>query len=152
MRVSVFGLGYVGSVTATALARSGHEVTGVDVNADKVAMVNRGTPPLVEPGLEEAMREAIAQRRLCATTSTEEAIAKSDVAMVCVGTPSRSNGQLDVSAVERVGDRQQPHGGAAIRLVARQAARRLGGTILADGERGHGRPPVPIPPQAHRHR
>src|SRR5688500_10026035 len=104
MRVSVFGLGYVGSVTATCLAKNGHEVIGVDVNADKVAMINRGVPPLVEPGLEEAMQEARRAGRLVATSSTDEAIAKSDVALVCVGTPGRHTGQLDATAIERVGD------------------------------------------------
>ena len=102
MRVSVFGLGYVGCVTAACLARAGHHVTGVDTNADKVAMVGAGTSPLVEPGLGELLREVVDAQRLRATTSAAEGIAGSDLALICVGTPSRESGQLDVTAVERV--------------------------------------------------
>jgi GDP-mannose 6-dehydrogenase len=102
MRVSVFGLGYVGCVTAAWLARAGHHVIGVDTNGGKVAMVGAGTSPLVEPGLGELLREVVAAGRLRATTSGAEAIAGSDLALICVGTPSRESGQLDVTAVERV--------------------------------------------------
>jgi len=103
MRVSVFGLGYVGCVTGACLAKLGHEVLGVDINKDKVAMVNAAESPLVEPGLAELLREVVGKRQLRATTSTEEAVAGSDISLICVGTPSRPNGQLDVDAVERVG-------------------------------------------------
>ena len=103
MRVSVFGLGYVGCVTGACLAKLGHEVLGVDINKDKVAMVNAAESPLVEPGLAELLREVVGKRQLRATTSTEEAVAGSDMSLICVGTPSRPNGQLDVDAVERVG-------------------------------------------------
>jgi GDP-mannose 6-dehydrogenase len=102
MRLSVFGLGYVGCVTAACLARAGHHVIGVDTNRDKVAMVGIGTSPLVEPGLGELLHEVVSAQRLRATTSAAEAIAGSDLALLCVGTPSRESGQLDVSAVERV--------------------------------------------------
>jgi GDP-mannose 6-dehydrogenase len=102
VRISVFGLGYVGCVSAACLARAGHEVLGVDVNAEKAAMVNAGTAPLVEPGLGDLLREVVAARRLRATTSTEEGVSGSDLALICVGTPSRDNGRLDVTAVERV--------------------------------------------------
>jgi GDP-mannose 6-dehydrogenase len=102
MRVSVFGLGYVGCVTAACLARNGHQVTGVDVNPDKVDMLGAGTAPLVEPGLAELIAEVTGSGRLRATTDTEAAIAASDVALVCVGTPGRGNGQLEVEAVARV--------------------------------------------------
>lgn len=104
MRVSIFGLGYVGCVTAACLARTGHHVFGVDINPDKVAMVNAGTSPLVEPGLGELLAEVTAAGRLRATTSTEEGVAGSDLALVCVGTPSRDNGQLDVDAIRRVAE------------------------------------------------
>jgi GDP-mannose 6-dehydrogenase len=106
MRVSVFGLGYVGCVTAACLAKAGHEVVGVDVNPEKVAMVNAATAPVVEPGLAELLAEVVgAGRRLRATTSGEEAVAASEVSLICVGTPSRANGQLDVDAVVRTGQR-----------------------------------------------
>lgn len=104
MRVSVFGLGYVGCVTAACLAKAGHQVLGVDINGEKVSMVNAGTSPLVEPGLGDLLHEVVASRRLRATTSTEEAVAGSDVALICVGTPSRDNGQLDITAIQRVAE------------------------------------------------
>lgn len=104
MRVSVFGLGYVGCVTAACLAKAGHQVIGVDINPDKAAMVNGGTSPLVEPGLGELLAEAAAGGRLRATTSTDEGVTQSDLALICVGTPSRDNGQLDVDAIRRVAE------------------------------------------------
>jgi len=103
MRVSIFGLGYVGCVTATGLARAGHRVIGVDVNAEKVAMVNAGTPPVVEPGLEAVLAEMTQQGYLRATNSSDDAVGETDLAMICVGTPGRANGRPDVSAVEQVG-------------------------------------------------
>ena len=102
MRVSVFGLGYVGSVSAAAFAADGHHVLGVDVNADKVDAINQGRSPIVEPGLDELLRDGVASGRLRATTSTEEAVSGTDVSLVCVGTPSRKNGSLDLTYLVRV--------------------------------------------------
>jgi GDP-mannose 6-dehydrogenase len=102
MRVSVFGLGYVGCVSAAAFAADGHEVVGVDVNADKVSAVNGGLSPIVEPGLEELLARATADGRLRATTDAEGAIQATEVSLVCVGTPSRRNGSLDLTYLERV--------------------------------------------------
>jgi len=102
MKVSVFGLGYVGSVSAASLAADGHEVVGVDVNADKVASINAGRSPIVEPGLGDLLSRGVAQGRLRATTSTEDAIRSSEVSLLCVGTPSRRNGSLDLTYLERV--------------------------------------------------
>jgi GDP-mannose 6-dehydrogenase len=117
MRVSVFGLGYVGCVTAACLAKAGHTVVGVDVNAEKVAMINAATSPIVEPGLPELLREVVASGRLRATSSSDHAVADSDVSLICVGTPSRANGRIDIDAVVRtgqsigqaVGKRAEPH-------------------------------------------
>ncbi|HEV8614004.1 MAG TPA: nucleotide sugar dehydrogenase [Methylomirabilota bacterium] len=103
MRVSVFGLGYVGCVTAACLAKAGHEVVGVDVNKEKVAMVNGATSPIVEPDLGDLLRDVVMKHRLRATTSGREAVAATEVGLVCVGTPSGARGQLSVSALERVG-------------------------------------------------
>jgi GDP-mannose 6-dehydrogenase len=103
MRVSVFGLGYVGCVTAACLAKAGHAVVGADVNAEKVAMINAATSPIVEPGLPELLREVVGAGRLRATTSSDQAVAESDVSLICVGTPSRTNGRLDIDAVVRTG-------------------------------------------------
>jgi GDP-mannose 6-dehydrogenase len=102
MNISVFGLGYVGSVSAATFADDGHQVVGVDVNASKVAMLNAGKSPIVEPGLEELIAANVANGRLRATTSTTEAIDATDVSLVSVSTPSRRNGSLDLSYLARV--------------------------------------------------
>jgi len=102
MRVSVFGLGYVGSVSAASLAADGHQVVGVDVNSDKVAAVNAGRSPIVEPGLEDLLARAVSGRRLRATTDTADAVRSTEVSLLCVGTPSRRNGSLDLTYLERV--------------------------------------------------
>lgn len=103
MRVSVFGLGYVGCVTAACLARAGHSVIGVDVNGEKVAMINAGASPIVEPGLGELLSRVVGAGQLRATVVNEKAVNETDLALICVGTPSRANGQPDVRAVEQVG-------------------------------------------------
>src|SRR5512142_2115777 len=102
MKVSVFGLGYVGSVSAASFAADGHAVIGVDVNKDKVAALNAGRSPIVEPGLDELLARTASDGRLRATTDTAEAIRDSEVSLVCVGTPSRKNGSLDLTYLERV--------------------------------------------------
>jgi GDP-mannose 6-dehydrogenase len=104
MRVSVFGLGYVGCVSAASFAGDGHEVVGVDVNADKVAAINAGRSPIVEPGLDDLLARSVADGRLRATTNTADAIRDSEVSLLCVGTPSRKNGSLDLSYLERVSE------------------------------------------------
>jgi len=101
MRISVFGLGYVGSVSAACLARLGHTVIGVDVDADKVAAIRTGKSPIIEPELPELIRSAVTQDRLSATTSAQEAVDSTDLTLVCVGTPSQENGSLDLSYVRR---------------------------------------------------
>ena len=102
MNVSVFGLGYVGSVSAASFAGDGHTVVGVDVNPDKVASLNEGRSPIVEKGLDDLIRANRANGRLHATTRTSEAIAATDLSLICVGTPSRRNGSLDLTYLERV--------------------------------------------------
>lgn len=102
MNVSVFGLGYVGSVSAASFAADGHTVVGVDVNPDKVASLNEGRSPIVEKGLDELIKENAANGRLRATTSTKEAVDATELSLVCVGTPSRKNGSLDLAYLERV--------------------------------------------------
>jgi len=102
MKLSVFGLGYVGCVSAACFAKEGHDVIGVDVNPTKVEIVNQGECPIVESGMSELIKEMANSQRLRATTSTQEAIDNSDVSLVCVGTPSNANGSLDLSYVERV--------------------------------------------------
>jgi len=147
MRVSIFGLGYVGCVTAACLAKAGHQVIGVDINPDKVAMVNGGISPLVEPGLGELLAEVTPAGRLRATTSTEEGVSGSDLALICVGTPSRDNGQLDVDVIRRVAEgigqrlRQHPK---PYTVVLRSTV--LPGTtesVLVPALRGTGTPHLP---------
>ena len=126
MRVSVFGLGYVGSVTAACLARAGHQVIGVDVSGEKVAMINAGTSPIVEHGLGDLLAEVVGAGRLRATVSTDEAVQQTDLALICVGTPGRSNGQPDVRALEQVGAQI----GAALRARAGAYTVVLRSTVL----------------------
>src|SRR5688572_13149949 len=102
MRVSVFGLGYVGSVSAASFAADGHDVVGIDVNPDKVAAINEGRSPIVEPGLGELLQQGVREKRLRATTSTADAVNSTDLSLVCVGTPSRRNGSLDLTYLARV--------------------------------------------------
>jgi GDP-mannose 6-dehydrogenase len=104
MNVSVFGLGYVGSVSAASFAADGHVVVGVDVNPEKVASLNAGRSPIVEKGLDGLIESTAANGRLRATTSTAEAVGATDLSLVCVGTPSRKNGSLDLTYLERVAE------------------------------------------------
>lgn len=101
-RVAVFGLGYVGTVTAACLSRDGHRVVGVDIDVTKTSSIDRGKSPVAEPGVEELLQAAIDEGRLTTTTSVEEAVRQSEIAMIAVGTPSDSRGDIDVSAVLRV--------------------------------------------------
>src|SRR5450432_753901 len=102
MRISVFGLGYVGCVSAACFAKEGHDVCGVDVNATKVGIINSGESPIVEAGLGELIKDVVAAKQLRASTNTLEAIQDTEVSLVCVGTPSNANGSLDLTYVERV--------------------------------------------------
>lgn len=100
--ISVFGLGYVGCVSAACFAKEGFTVIGVDVSETKVATVNRGEATIVEEGISDLVREHVHAGRLSARTDVASAIHESQVSLVCVGTPSRENGSLDLSYVERV--------------------------------------------------
>ncbi|MFF0476949.1 nucleotide sugar dehydrogenase [Streptomyces sp. NPDC004284] len=102
MRVSVFGLGYVGCVSAACLASMGHEVIGVDVNQVKVDLVNEGKAPVVEERIGELIAEVVRTGALRATRDVREAIADSEVSLICVGTPSEPNGSLCTTYLERV--------------------------------------------------
>lgn len=100
--MSIFGLGYVGCVSAACFAKEGHDVVGVDVNASKVDMINQGISTIVEHGIGELVSEMRASGRLRATTDVQEAVLATDISLVCVGTPSKPNGALDLGYVERV--------------------------------------------------
>ncbi len=102
MKVSVFGLGYVGAVGAGCLAKDGHFVIGVDPNKTKVDLINRGQSPIIEDQIGELIDNAVKTNMLSATTSVEDAIKGSDVSFICVGTPSQLNGSLDLKYVRNV--------------------------------------------------
>ena len=102
MRISIFGLGYVGAVSAGCLAQQGHEVIGVDPAQTKVDLINDGRTPIIEMDIGELIAQASRERRLRATRDAADAIRNSDISLICVGTPSRVNGGLDLSYVRRV--------------------------------------------------
>ncbi|MGH3517698.1 MAG: nucleotide sugar dehydrogenase [Haloechinothrix sp.] len=102
MNVTLFGLGYVGTVTATCLAARGHRVAGVDTDPGKVAAVNACRAPVIEPGLDELLAKAVGSGALRATGSVRDGLQSSDLSLVCVGTPSAANGSTDLGQVSRV--------------------------------------------------
>jgi GDP-mannose 6-dehydrogenase len=104
VNISIFGLGYVGTVSAVCLAKSGHHVTGVDANPFKVEQIARGVSPIVEPGVDDLLKQAIAERRLNATTDVAAAVHGTDISLICVGTPSSPNGSLHLGQVMRVAE------------------------------------------------
>jgi GDP-mannose 6-dehydrogenase len=102
MKISIFGLGYVGAVSAGCLAQAGHTVVGVDPAQVKVDLINGGKTPIIEKDIGELIAEAVRAGRLSATTGVDEAIEGSEVSWICVGTPSELNGSLDLRYVRRV--------------------------------------------------
>jgi len=104
LKISIFGLGYVGSVSAACFAASGHSVVGVDVNPTKVEIINSGKSPIVEAGLEPLIAEGVKAGSLKATTDVLRAALDTDVSLICVGTPSNPNGSLDLRHVKRVSE------------------------------------------------
>jgi GDP-mannose 6-dehydrogenase len=104
MRISVFGLGYVGCVSAACLAARGHEVIGVDVNPVKIDLITRGQAPVVEERIGELTADVVRSGALRATNDVAEAVLGSEVSLVCVGTPSAPNGSLSTAYLERVAE------------------------------------------------
>jgi GDP-mannose 6-dehydrogenase len=102
VRIAIYGLGYVGSVSAACLAKAGHTIVGVDVDPRKLALIRGGQSPVREPGLDELLAEMVAAGRVTVTDDTPAAVAATDLSLVCVGTPSRRNGSLDATYLERV--------------------------------------------------
>jgi GDP-mannose 6-dehydrogenase len=102
VRISIFGLGYVGAVSAGCLASDGHEVIGVDPYQTKVDLINKGVTPIIEKDIGEMIAKTAATGKLRATTDVREAVMGSDISLICVGTPSQLNGNLDLSYVRRV--------------------------------------------------
>jgi GDP-mannose 6-dehydrogenase len=108
MKVSVFGLGYVGTVSAACLAKEGHQVLGVDPSLTKVELTNSGRSPIIEKGVNGLISAAVAEGRLRSTASAAEGVATSDLSLICVGTPSQPNGSLNLdyvrSACKEIGE------------------------------------------------
>ena len=98
MRVSIFGLGYVGAVSLACLARDGHTVVGVDIDTSKLELIKNGKTPVVEQGMVELMSQVIASGRVSVTDNVLQAILRSDISIICVGTPSAPNGSQDLTA------------------------------------------------------
>ncbi len=102
MKVSVFGTGYVGCVTAGCLAKLGHQIIAVEPNETKVTMINEGKSPIIEEGVEGLIATAVSSGRLRASADWAAAIAETELAIVCVGTPSQDNGSIDLGSIQRV--------------------------------------------------
>ena len=102
MNISIFGLGYVGAVCAGCLSARGHNVLGVDVSQAKIDLINQGKSPIVEPGLEQLLQDGVNQGRLRGTTDVQAAVLATDLSLLCVGTPSKKNGDLDLVYMEAV--------------------------------------------------
>jgi GDP-mannose 6-dehydrogenase len=99
MRISIFGLGYVGAVSLACLARDGHSVIGVDIDPAKLELIRTGKTPVVEEGMVELMARVAASGRVSVTTDVVQAVLDSDLSLICVGTPSAPNGSQDQSAI-----------------------------------------------------
>jgi len=102
MKISIFGMGYVGAVSAGCLAHDGHEVVGVDPNQTKVDLINEGRTPIIEKDIGDMVAVCVERKLLRATTNVREAVFGSDISLICVGTPSQLNGNLDLTYVRRV--------------------------------------------------
>lgn len=102
MKISVFGLGYVGCVTAACLARDGHDVLGIDVNEVKLELLRSGKSPIKEPGLDELINQVVCEKRLQMTGDAKKAVLESEISLICVGTPSNDNGSLKLNYVINV--------------------------------------------------
>lgn len=102
MKISLFGLGYVGTICAACFADAGHEVVGIDKSEVKVSLIQSGRSPIVEQDIDELVKRNVAAGRLTATLHANEAVANTDMSIICVGTPSQSDGSPDLSAIESV--------------------------------------------------
>ncbi|HMH18604.1 MAG TPA: UDP-glucose/GDP-mannose dehydrogenase family protein [Burkholderiales bacterium] len=121
MKLSVWGLGYVGTVSAGCLAQEGHEVIGVDSELTKVDLINAGKSPIIEKDIGRIIEQQVAAGRLSATTDTVAAVRQTDLLLICVGTPSRSNGDIELKYVRRVceqiGTALRDHQGAPVVVI-----------------------------------
>ncbi|MBU0759165.1 MAG: nucleotide sugar dehydrogenase [Candidatus Omnitrophica bacterium] len=101
-RIAVFGLGYVGTVTGSCLAKKGHIVVGVDINSDKVRAINKGRSPIIEKDLDGVISSAVKRGRFSAVSSAEKALSETDIAIICVGTPAAETGSINLESLKSV--------------------------------------------------
>src|SRR3954453_10512186 len=101
-KISIFGLGYVGAVSLACLARDGHEVTGVDIDPAKLALLQSGQAPIVEAGIQELTRAVMRGGTVHVTENVRQAVLATDISFVCVGTPAQRNGSQDLGAITRI--------------------------------------------------
>jgi GDP-mannose 6-dehydrogenase len=120
LHVAILGLGYVGTTTAACLAKAGHHVLGIDINPEKVAAIGAGRSPVVEPGVEDLLQRGLRAGRVASAATLDGALDRLDLVIVCVGTPSRADGKLDLSHLL-------------------ESTRQLGGAVR---RRDPGRPPL----------
>lgn len=132
MKISVFGMGYVGAVSAGCLAMEGHQVIGVDPVQSKVDLINQGQSPIIEKDIDNYIAKGKESGLLQATTDTGEAVRKSEISFVCVGTPSQLNGNLDLSYIRRVCEEI----GQAIKEMSEQHVVVIRSTILPGTMKG----------------
>jgi len=104
MRISIFGLGYVGAVSMACLARDGHQLLGVDIDPLKLELIRSGKSPIIEEGIQQLMQEVVASGRVRVTDNPRQAVDETDLSFVCVGTPSSPNGSQDLGAILRLSD------------------------------------------------
>ena len=102
MNISIFGLGYVGCVSLGCLAKNGHNVIGVDINSNKVELINHGKPTIIEKDIDKIIKEQFNKNRISATTDYTKAINNSDISIICVGTPSTKDGHLNLEYIYKV--------------------------------------------------
>ena len=102
MKISIFGLGYVGAVSLACLGRDGHDVVGVDIDENKLSLIKSGNSPIVEDGIIDLMKEVVASGRIHVTTEAREAISGTELSFICVGTPSQANGDQSLDALKRL--------------------------------------------------
>jgi GDP-mannose 6-dehydrogenase len=132
VRVTVFGLGYVGTVTAAALARDGHDVVGVDISAPKIETIAAGRSPVLEPGVDDLIASAVADGRIRVTDDPAEGLMGSQLSLICVGTPSRPDGSLDLEYVKQVAGQI----GSKLSLASRDHRVVVRSTVLPGSTRG----------------
>lgn len=117
MKISIFGLGYVGAVSLACLSRDGHDVIGVDIDRTKLDLIMAGKTPVVEEGMVDLMARVAASGKVAVTTDAQAAVLDSEISLVCVGTPSAANGSQDQGAILRlaeeigraIAEKQEPH-------------------------------------------